>query len=446
MMHPEAGTVAEAQASYRPAELAGAREAVLAARQADTNVLVRGSGSKLRWGARPAGERPWSVIDTRALNRLIHHEPGDMTATVQAGMPLHELQEQLAVAGQELAVDPPRAARGATVGGVYVANDAGPRRLAYGGIRDLVIGTTVVLADGTVGRSGGTVIKNVAGYDLNRLWCGSLGTLALVVEMTVRLHPRPEASRTVLIPASAGDATAFVLDVLASPVECALLEWSAPAPTQPQDPLIMNTNRPHRSISVHDQRGQAGGGGWLLVGLEGRAAGLDARVDQLVDVARRHDLAAEPADGEDGLWDAWREAHAGTAGDDGAEGEAEGETVARAATLPSQLADVAGGLHRAADASGVEARLHSHAGLGLHDAIITGADPAAHAATVTAWREHVCALGGSVVVRDRPDGLDGLVDPWGEPRSAQLVKLSRSVKRALDPEGRFAPGRFLGGL
>ncbi len=90
--------------------------------------------------------------------------------------------------------------------------------------------------------------------------------------------------------------------------------------------------------------------------------------------------------------------------------------------------------------------LHSHAGLGLHDAVIEGDDVPAHAAVVSAWRDSVRALGGSVVVRDRPSGLDAYVDPWGDPGQSRLLELSGSVKRALDPEGRFAPGRFLGGL
>jgi glycolate oxidase FAD binding subunit len=307
------------------------------------------------------------------------------------------------------------------VGGAYVANDAGPLRFSYGGIRDLVIGTTTVLADGTISRSGGTVIKNVAGYDLNKLWCGSLGTLGLVVELIVRLHPLPEASRALRIPATAEAASSFIADVLASPVECSAVEWT----------------------SV--------GGGALMLGLEGRADGLAARVDAVAALARRHGLSAEAVDDDTndgmstvGAWDTWREAHAGRPGD----------TVARAATLPDRLGHVAAALEQAArtaeDSSSrgreLETELHSHAGIGLHDLVIRGGDAVSQAAVVAAWRERITALGGSVVVRERPSELDEYVDPWGEPGPARLLELSTAVKRSVDPERRFAPGRFVGGL
>ncbi|PSL02761.1 glycolate oxidase FAD binding subunit [Haloactinopolyspora alba] len=396
-----------AAAVHRPGDLAAARDAVLAAREADANILVHGAGTKLGWGGRPAPGRNWHVVDTRGLNRLVRHDAGDMTASVQAGMPLRELQAQLAHAGQELAADPSRRARGATVGGVYAAGDGGPRRHHHGGVRDLVIGTTAVLADGTVARSGGDVIKNVAGYDLGKLWSGSLGTLGLVVEMTVRLHPLAEAARAVRVPAAADVATAIVLDLLASPAEPVAVEWSGGA-----------------------------GGGALLVGVEGRAAAVDAQVASVAAVARRHAATVEPVDGEPDVWDAWREAHAGEPG----------ATVARAATRPGDLAAAADALDVAADGTSVGTTLHSHAGLGLHDAVLRGGDAAEHAAVAAAWRERIRAIGGSVVLRDRPAGVDEHVDPWGDPGSGRLLELMRSVKSALDPERRFAPGRFVGGI
>ncbi|NDL56955.1 FAD-binding oxidoreductase [Phytoactinopolyspora mesophila] len=426
--------ISELSAQHRPSDLAAARDAVVAAREADTNVIIHGGGTKLTWGARPDSTgRAWSAIDTRAMDALIHHEPGDMTAIVQAGIPLARLRAELAVAGQQLAVDPPRRGGGPTVGGAYIANDAGPLRFSYGGIRDLVIGTTTVLADGTISRSGGSVIKNVAGYDLNKLWCGSLGTLGLVVELIVRLHPLPEASRALRIPATAETASSFIADLLASPAECSVVEWT----------------------SV--------GGGVLLLGFEGRSDGLPARVDAVAALARRHGLSAELVDDADddaagdeddttgddgsttrGVLDHWREAHAGRPGD----------TVVRAATLPDRLGHVAAALDQAGHAAAgsspggadVESELHSHAGLGLHDLVLRGGDTAAQAVLVREWRRRVAALGGSVVVRERPPELDQHVDPWGQLGPARLLDLSEAVKRSVDPERRFAPGRFVGGL
>lgn len=397
----------EVAESRRPADLAAARNAVLAAGETGASVLIHGGATKLNWGAAPASGRRWLAVDTRGLARLIRHDPGDMTATVEAGMALDDLQVRLAAEGQELAVDPPRRTGRPTVGGVLAANDSGPRRFHYGGIRDLVIGTTVILADGTVARSGGTVIKNVAGYDLGKLWCGSLGTLGLVVDVTLRLHPLSAARRTARIPASAAVAAAFLVDLLASPVECAAVEWNS------------------RETA-------------FLVALEGRASGLGGQVDGLARVARRHGLATEPVDGDEHVWDAWRDAHAGIG--------VQEPTVARATSLPSELARVMDDLAEAARGTDVEATMYSHAGLGLHDAVLTGGTAAEHAQAVAGWRGRVSERGGSVVVRDRRSGVDDHVDPWGEPRSSAQVALMRSVKSALDPDGRFAPGRFMGGI
>lgn len=403
---------------HHPRDLAGVHEAVLAARAADANVAVRGGGTKQGWSAPPkssAGStvstsRPLLTIDTRHMSGLVTHDPGDMTATVLAGTSLDDLRPQLEAAGQRLAVDPPGRGGGATVGGVVAANDAGPRRFRYGAMRDLVIGTTVVLADGTVSRSGGQVIKNVAGFDLGKLWCGSLGTLGVIAELTVRLHPLPEATTTVRVSASAREAASFIVDLLASPVECSAVEWAEPPKA-------------------------------LLFELEGRAAGLAKQVDALAKLARRAGLTAEEADpnGPDVL-ERWRDAHAGGSGSD--------VTVARAATLPSQLANAVDALNQAAHGTEVGTAVHSHAGLGLHDAVLTGGSPDEQARVLAHWRARLAQLpggGGTVVVREHREGVGEQVDTWG-PMPQRLLDLMRDVKAALDPDGRMAPGRFVGGI
>ncbi|MDQ3103832.1 MAG: FAD-binding oxidoreductase, partial [Actinomycetota bacterium] len=172
-------------------------------------LLVRGAATKLDWAGRVTD--PDLVVDTAALQGMLTHNPADMTASVRAGTPLQVLQETLAEEGQWLALDPPSASVGATVGGLLAAGDSGPSRLRYGGLRDLVIGVTLVLADGTLARAGSHVIKNVAGYDLSKLVHGSLGSLAVIAEVIVRLHPRPPASATAVGPADAAQATAATL-------------------------------------------------------------------------------------------------------------------------------------------------------------------------------------------------------------------------------------------
>ncbi len=131
------------------------------------------------------------------MARILEHNVGDFTAILEAGVPLLEAQAAFAAEGQMLALDPPLGADdAATIGGVVAANDSGPLRHRYGGVRDLVVGITVVLSDGTVARSGGKVIKNVAGYDLGKLFAGSSGTLGLIARLAVRLHPAPQATAT----------------------------------------------------------------------------------------------------------------------------------------------------------------------------------------------------------------------------------------------------------
>jgi glycolate oxidase FAD binding subunit len=379
-----------------PADLGEAVEAV----RGTGALLFRGAGTKLDWGA-PA-ERVERIVSSARLGALLRHDPGDLTAVVQPGMPLVTLQEALAGHGQRVALDPPHP--GATVGGTFVANDHGPLRQRYGTLRDLVIGTTVVLADGTVSRSGGRVIKNVAGYDLAKLWCGSLGTLGFVTELVVRCHPLPETSGTLRLEADEARATDVVRAALAAPVEPVALDWDGSA---------------------------------LVARFEGRAPAVSAQRDAFSALARD---AGAPASGdwldasdEAAQWDAVAAALRGD----------EGETTARAATLPAGLSAAVAALRAAAHEAGVEARVHSHAGLGLHTARLAGGDASAHAAAVAGWRRRL-GEGGHVVVRRRAPGLTASEAVWGPATPA--TALMRRVKAQLDPERRCAPGRFLGGI
>ena len=156
------------------------------------------------------------VLSTRYLNRLLEHEAGDLTATVEAGIRLSALNARLAEHGQLLALDPPG---DPTVGAMIAGDLFGPRAHRYGRARDLLLGVTLVLADGTVANSGGKVVKNVAGYDLGKLVCGSHGRLALVVRASFRLHPSPASARTLFIPVeTAAEATGRTRLLLHSPL------------------------------------------------------------------------------------------------------------------------------------------------------------------------------------------------------------------------------------
>lgn len=204
-----------------PADLREAHEAM--ASTAGT-VRIRGAGTADTWAGAPLPTD--AVLDTTRLTGVLTYNPADMTVAVRAGTPLRELQTELAANGQRVAFDPARVLRGATVGGLIATADSGPLALAHGSMRDLVIGATVVLADGTVARTGGHVIKNVAGYDLAKLLHGSYGNFGLLAEVVLRLHPIPAETLTVRLDCTLDTAAKRAATVLSSALEPVSLEWA----------------------------------------------------------------------------------------------------------------------------------------------------------------------------------------------------------------------------
>jgi len=166
------------------------------ANQAGLAVIPRGGGTKLDWGNPPHAADV--VLSLRRLDQVVEHAWADLTVTVEAGCTVAQLQRTLAQHGQRLAVDPLWPER-ATVGGILSTNDSGALRLGFGSLRDLIIGVTLALADGTIASSGGKVVKNVAGYDLPKLATGGLGTLGVITRAVFRLHPLPRNRRTLTI-------------------------------------------------------------------------------------------------------------------------------------------------------------------------------------------------------------------------------------------------------
>lgn len=359
-------------------------------------LAIAGAGTAAGW----AGELGPvdAVLDTSALTGVIVHNPGDMTVAVRAGTPLRALQEELAAHGQHVALDAARVAEGATVGGLLATADAGPAALVRGSLRDLVIGVTLVLADGTVAHSGGHVIKNVAGYDLAKLVHGSHGTLAVIAEVVLRLHPVAPASATVAVDGPLDEATALAAAVLDGPHEPAALEWC-------RDP---------------------DGRGMLLVRVEGTAAALPARVDRLRTALSeasprdpRHGggaLRSECADSGGAEHDrVWAHHAAVTRGGPGL-------AVLRLGVRPSRLSALLRELPVAA----------ATVGLGTGVATVSVAPDAVadvHAA--------VHAAGGTSSLRARPAGVG---PAWGSAPSA--LPVLRALKDALDPQHRLGPGRF----
>jgi len=353
-------------------------------------IRILGSGTKLGWG-RPVDSGAIE-LHTSALDAILAHNAGDLTASLQAGVPLAAAQRAFAGAGQRLALDPPLGGHpGATIGGIVATGDSGPLRHRYGAPRDLVLGATVALSDGTIARSGGTVIKNVAGYDLAKLFAGSFGTLGLILSVNVRLHPLPEDGATAL---GASDDSELIAGA-ATALAAAPLELEA--------------------LDVAWRHGRGG----LLARCAGgqatrrarRAAGLMAELGlEQVDVST-----------DDGAL--WERQRAGQRSHDRA--------LVRVAAPPSAL----GAVLRAAEAC--QGTVVGRAALG---ASYVELDPGA----IGALRAGVPAATVATVL-DAPDHVRREHDPWGVQERSALALMHR-VKERFDPAGVCNPGLFVDGI
>ena len=365
---------------------------ILAAAALDTQLTVlRGGGSKLGWGRVPA--RVDLVISTQKLDRLLAHRYGDMTVTAQAGMPLATLNRRLAEHRQYLPID--SAFDEATVGGIVATNDAGPMRHRFGTPRDLLIGVTLAMTDGRLVKAGGTVVKNVAGYDLGKLVSGSHGTLAAIVDATFKLLPLPLASVSLL--GTYPDGSALVRDV-------GVLHGSQVELT---------------SFDVFAAEGR-----WMLLM---RMASSPAATEAQAAEARRL-LSSVPGaisgDDEATMWD--EQIRAPWSG---------GGTVIRLSWLPSNLRAVVSVLARV---QGRGCRVAVFAGRTIGTGLLRlEGDDAAVAAAVGDLRgsEDV----GHVVVLRASRRLKEQIDVWGP--STGATEVGRVLKRKFDPQNILNAGR-----
>jgi glycolate oxidase FAD binding subunit len=325
------------------------------------------------------------------MDAVLAHAAGDLVVTVQPGLALAELQGALAPHGQRLALD--ASVAGGTVGGTVATATSGPLRYRYGSVRDLVIGITVVLADGTVTKSGGTVVKNVAGYDLGKLYTGSLGTLGVITQVVFRLHPVPDATRWI---------TATTPDVARAADGVAAVRASQ------HDPVAMEVDRP-----------APGGPVTVGIALEGVEGGIGMRSEQVAELLRA--ATGVEAAVSDVAPDWW-----GALPHDPATGPG-AVLTAEPAALATVLADAPGALR-------------GSAGVGV---LAVGLDPATVATDLAALRGLASAHGGGAVLRCAPPEVKAGLDVWGP---VPALALMRRLKDEFDPEHRLAPGRFVGGI
>ena len=373
----------------RPTSVDEVAEVLRAAHADGVSVVPVGSGSKTSWAAAPTSCE--LLLDTTGLDRIVEHVAGDLVVIAEAGVRLADLQSALGEHGQLLGLDPPE--QGATLGGVVSANASGPRRLAYGTVRDLLIGTTVVLADGTVAKAGGKVVKNVAGYDLGKLYTGAHGTLGVVVSTTWRLHPLPPARRVVVVElADVAQAGAMAIALNRSTLTPAAVE------------LV----------------GTAGGPGRLVVVFESIAESVAAQAETARELLGGGSTSIRASD------DVPEDFGQRPGGPD--------DVVLRLAHVPT-------GLPTALAALPPATRVVSSAATGVTCAALD-ADQAA--AALPRLREALRPVDGTAVVLRAPDDVRDALDHWGP--VGDSLELMRRVKDRFDPERRMSPGRFVGGL
>jgi glycolate dehydrogenase FAD-binding subunit len=346
---------------------------------------VRGGGTKFDWGT-PAPD-PDVLVSTAGLDQILEHNEGDLTAILEAGVPLAKAQERFAAAGQMLALDPPLGEAGAaTIGGVIASGDSGPLRHRYGAPRDLVLGMTVALSDGMVAKAGSKVIKNVAGYDLAKLFSASFGTLGLILQVAVRLHPVPHESVTAVGRSADPETVARGASELAHASlekECVDVRWGS-------------------------------GAGAAMARLGGVTA--RAQAEAAARVLAEAGLDSEIVEDDAELWGHQRN------------GQRSSErAVVRVSGRQAEL----GRTLRATEALG--GSLVGRASLGISWITL---DPQRIADLRAELAPFKC------VVLDAPRDTRASLDVWDAEPSA----LAERVKRRFDPAGVFAPGTFAGGI
>jgi glycolate oxidase FAD binding subunit len=387
------------------AELA---EVIVCAAANRWRILVCGSGSKLHWGGLAAGVQV--VLSTAHLDRLIEHATGDLTVTAEAGMRVADLQSSLAQAGQFLAIDPTYA-KSATLGGVVATADTGCLRQRYGSVRDMLIGISIVRTDGQVAKAGGRVVKNVAGYDLMKLFTGSYGTLGAIGQVTFRIYPVPPASHTIGLTGAVEQIGAVTATLLASELSPVAIELLAPV------------------TATGLGLGQGMG---LLVRFQSITVSAEQQAAQLLEIGQTLDL--HPTDwtaaNESDLWQRLREPMDCYSQDP--------QITCKIGVFPSKAAAL---LHQVTTLTAElkMGSIHASSGLGVLQFSTSLPTP-----VLMQIRELCQSLGGFLTILEAPLELKQTLDVWGY--AGNGLELMQKLKQQFDPENLFSPQRFVGGI
>lgn len=401
---------------------------VAACAEAGAAIIPWGGGTAMGLGNRPThGD---VVLFLERLNRIVEYDAANLNVTAEAGVRLADLQAALAERRQFLPLDPPAAARG-TIGGLLAANASGPARLLYGTARDWVLGMRVVLPDGERIRCGGKVIKNVSGYDMNKLFIGSLGTLGIITEATFKLLPMPAVRASVVGAFAELDQAARVVTTV---LDSVLL---------PEALELLSPEAVGLLASTVNLEGAAGYG--LAVSLAGSPETVERQVRDFAALFR--DAQARRAATLSGertppAWQAIREVF------DLLPGPSAERVVCKIAVPISRTAELLAAAERSGQRHGLRTAVVAQAGSGVVRACCL-LGPKAPPAEVVAGgiqelRREAEAAEGSLVVEAAPPAIKAHVDAWGKPGEA--FEVMRRLKADFDPRGLCNPGRFLGGI
>ena len=383
---PEHVRVDENTVSVAPASTEEIAAVLRYANRNSITVAPWGAGTKQSWG-NPI--RPSLILHTHRLDTVREHTWQDMTCIVQAGCTWSSMQQSLAKHGQFVALDPLWPDR-ATIGGIAATNDSGSLRLKYGSLRDLIIGMTIVLADGTIARTGGKVVKNVAGYDLHKLMTGAFGTLGVITEITFRLHSIPRHVQSFTIPS---------------------------ADVEPLGQLLMKLLDSHLSTQSLQLRSSLSG-----FALDVRLATLPEVIrDQASSLSKlAHSVQLEASDVDSDVWNARQELF-----------DQEDCFIAKATMLPSDISPIAATIRALGGTSVTQAT-----------GIMTASIPASASSQLEHLRQKLEAIGGSLTVLHHPADAN----PVASTVPSDTLPLMRELKHRFDPNRILNPGRFVGGI
>jgi len=374
------------------------------AQQQQWSVFPCGCGSKASWGSIPS--KIDCYLSTRHLNQIIDHAVGDLTVTVQGGITLAQLQQQLQLSNQFLPLDPAYPDT-ATLGGIVATADAGSWRERYGGVRDLLIGISFVRADGEIAKAGGRVVKNVAGYDLMKLFTGSYGTLGIITQLTFRTYPLPPASETLVLTGNT-DKIAQMAQVLRN---------SSFTPT-----------RADLLSAFVVKKLNLGDGCGLIVRFETIPESIEKQIEQLSAIAQSLDLNGTQfqENHEKSLWDQLKSLTSVPPNESG--------MTCKIGLLPSAIA-----LFLSQLSAENYAIIHNKSGLGR--LVLTADQSSAH---LNKMRNLCQENKGFLTILEAPDTVKKEIDPWGYTGNA--LTMMKKIKQQFDPNNQFSPNRFVGGI